>query len=159
MGEANPVGSSHLARGSQTRGLIFDAESNAIIGKFSDELAAYRARRNWIGILAEDFLLEKQRDYEMSVIAASQGTFYLLACSFTSACGRYAFWRLVNRQAQESERRLTGGAPPRRRATGSFLSALSLWSSGPEVHKSSPSRNCDCSSATGFWGRLQKMFN
>lgn len=89
-------------------GLIYDPEGICLIGKFSDELAAHRARKQWKLILNSHFLLEVERDFEISVISSHNDERYLLACAFTSACGRYAFWRLANRQAPEAEDKLGG---------------------------------------------------
>ena len=40
-----------------------------------------------------------------------------------SACGRYAFWRLVNRQAPEAEQKLNGSRERVQKSNKSFLGA------------------------------------
>ena len=90
-------------------GLIYDADSVTLVGKFGDELSAYRAKRKWLEILSAYFLLEPERDYDVWVTANIDTSSYLLGCTFVSACGRYAFWRLINHQAPEAETRLGEG--------------------------------------------------
>jgi len=89
-------------------GLIFDADGVCLFGKYHDELSAWRAKKKWVEVLHDYFLLENNRDYEINVVSEI-GTFtFCLSCSFSSACGRYAFWRLINHQAPEAERKLGG---------------------------------------------------
>lgn len=87
-------------------GLIYDAEGITLLGKYSDELAAHRAKKLWVGVLGSHFLLEKERDYNLGVTSSLEENYFVLSCSFTSACGRYAFWRLINHQAPEAQRKL-----------------------------------------------------
>jgi hypothetical protein len=89
-------------------GLIFDADGITLLGKYTDELAAHRAKKRWVAVLNSYFLLDRERDYEMWVNGSLEDHCFVLSCSFVSACGRYAFWRLVNRQAPEAEERLKG---------------------------------------------------
>jgi hypothetical protein len=89
----------------QKPGLVFDADNIALVGKFTDEISAYRARRSWIDVTKNYFLLESKRDFEMTIRYSEDGL-YVVSCAFHSACGRYAFWRLVNRQAPEAEAKL-----------------------------------------------------
>lgn len=86
--------------------IVFDAASVALLGKFSDELSAYRTRKKWFDVLHSYFLLEQERDYEMNVECSHDENKYVLTCGFTSACGRYAFWRLINHQAPDAEVKL-----------------------------------------------------
>ena len=102
--------------------LVFDAEAVTLTGHYLDELGAYRARREWMDILNSFFLLEKDRDYEMEVVYSESDDLYFLDCVFVSACGRYAFWRLINNQAPEAENRL--GSLSASSDTASFLSNL-----------------------------------
>lgn len=87
-------------------GLIYDADSIILAGKYSDELSAHRARKDWRGILGSYFLLDEGRDYELWVRSDATARYFVVHCCFISACGRYAFWRLVNQQAPEAEARL-----------------------------------------------------
>ncbi|GEM_PF-3159985 len=86
--------------------LIFDTDGVTLIARFPNELAAYRARKSWTSVLSRYFLLERGRDYEVSVITSPETGYNVLNCYFTSACGRYAFWRLINDQAPEAETKL-----------------------------------------------------
>lgn len=87
-------------------GLIFDADSVTLLGKFTDEFSAHRAKKQWMGVFAHHFLLERSRDYDMEVGNVEGTGYYYLRSTFESACGRYAFWRLVNHQAMEAEQKL-----------------------------------------------------
>lgn len=89
-------------------GLIFDADGVCLFGKYYDEISAWRGKRKWIEVLHEYFLLEPERDYEISVISELESNTFCLSCSFESACGRYTFWRLINHQAPEAEEKLGG---------------------------------------------------
>lgn len=87
----------------------YDTEKVLLIGTFFDELSAYRARRVWLNTLAQYFTLEDKRDYDLSLSRSDQERdkiAYVVTCSFHSACGRYAFWRLINGQSPEAERTL-----------------------------------------------------
>jgi len=87
-------------------GLIFDADSVTLLGKFTDEFSAHRAKKQWMETFAHHFLLEKSRDYQTEVGNIEATDYFFLRCTFESACGRYAFWRLVNHQASEAEKKL-----------------------------------------------------
>lgn len=91
-------------------GLIYDADGVTLLGKYSDELAAYRSKRQWTEVLNSYFLLEPERDYDIWVTSSLEDFYFVLSCNFTSACGRYTFWRLINHQAPEAEQRLGGTA-------------------------------------------------
>jgi len=106
----------------QTRsGLVFDADATALVGSFADELGCYRARRSWVEVLNNYFLLERDRDYKLEVISDGELTGeYVLSCNFISACGRYAFWRLINNQAIDAERDLCSGGDVRKQRARSL---------------------------------------
>ena len=89
-------------------GLIFDAEGVALFGKYDNELLAWRAKKEWVQVLHDYFLLEPTRDYEIDVITDLDTFTFCIKSSFNSACGRYAFWRLINHQAPEAEKKLGG---------------------------------------------------
>ncbi|MBP9838511.1 MAG: hypothetical protein KBC84_07330 [Proteobacteria bacterium] len=89
-------------------GLIYDAEGITLLGKYSDEIATYRAKKVWKEILGSHFLLEDKKDYEIRAYCSIEHNQFIISCCFTSACGRYAFWRLINRQAPEAEQKLNG---------------------------------------------------
>ena len=107
-------------------GLIYDAEGVTLLGKYTDELAAHRARKEWQLILNSHFLLEAERDYELNTFCDLGEEHFLLSCCFLSACGRYAFWRLVNRQAPEAEHKLNGCKERIQKSAKNFLG--SSWS-------------------------------
>lgn len=98
---------SHPELSRMKSGLVFDAEGVTLIARCTDELTAYRAKKTWKEVFAGYFLLEPGRDYEMSVLASAENNYFVLNCFFISACGRYAFWRLINDQAPEAELKLS----------------------------------------------------
>ena len=100
----------------------YDADNICLLGSFSDEISAYRTRREWMKILADYFLLEKDRDYSLDV--EIDETDFRIKCNFSSACGRYAFWRLINHQAPEAERLLGTRLNTKENFNGIFSS---LW--------------------------------
>jgi hypothetical protein len=81
----------------------FDPERVVLQGVYRDQLSAYRARKIWVETLSSNFLLDSGHDYEISVESRVKDGQFFLNCSFTSACGRYAFWRLTNEQAPEAQ--------------------------------------------------------
>jgi hypothetical protein len=82
-------------------GLWYDSEKLILEGIYLDEVSAYRARRSWIKTFEMNFLLEEIHDFKVRVIFDSDEGRYHVQCTFTSACGRYAFWRLTHHQAPE----------------------------------------------------------
>jgi hypothetical protein len=90
----------------EKNGLTYDADSVMLIGKYNDELSAHRGKKQWVEVLNSYFLLEPDRDYEMWVTSSAGDGYFAISCCFLSACGRYAFWRLVNQQAPEAEAKL-----------------------------------------------------
>jgi hypothetical protein len=81
--------------------LCFDPDSLVIEGWYSSQMAAYRARKVWRSTLESNFLLDRELDFAIHVDNLPSHGLYGVICSFTSACGRYAFWRLTNQQAPE----------------------------------------------------------
>lgn len=102
-------------------GLIYDAETVTLIGKYGDELTAHRNKKEWLTVLSSHFLLEQDKDYELNTFSSLEENIFLLACTFTSACGRYAFWRLANRQASEAEQKLNGTNEKIQKSARGFL--------------------------------------
>jgi hypothetical protein len=84
-------------------GLIYDADGVTLLGKYGDELTAHRSKKQWVEVLNSYFLLELERDYDIFVESNIDTNYFVLNCVFSSACGRYAFWRLINQQAPEAE--------------------------------------------------------
>lgn len=91
-------------------GVAFNASALTIRGVYGDELSAYRAKRVWAQTLSVTFLLEDGVDFDLWVSEAQER--FLLTCQFTSACARYAFWRLTNDQAPEAQYLLETGHIP-----------------------------------------------
>ncbi len=89
---------------SQTE-IAFDLESVSIVGTYSDELSAHRAKKVWIEALESHFLLDDKSDYLIGHqrVETEEEITFVLKCHFISACARYAFWRITNNQAPEAE--------------------------------------------------------
>lgn len=75
--------------------LIFDEEMLTLKASYISEIAAHRALKNWVKILGKAFVLERDYDY---MLKRQNGE---LTCSFLTASGRYAKWRLCNNNAPE----------------------------------------------------------
>jgi hypothetical protein len=99
--EARPIGNGPELelRG----GVAFDPDLLVLEGSYTDELSAYRARKVWTQVLETNFLLEWDYDFMLNVSKGMDPSSYLLRCSFVSACGRYAFWRLTHGQASDAQ--------------------------------------------------------
>lgn len=82
-------------------GLTYNADQTSIEGVYPDELSLHRAKRTWCSVLETDFLLIPNADFKFNLSTDQNNGQFLIACSFTSACGRYAFWRLINEQVPE----------------------------------------------------------
>ena len=125
--------------------LIFDTDGVCLTSQHTNEMAAYRTRKKWCDILSNYFLLERGRDFEMSVLASPETKYFVLNCYFTSACGRYAFWRLINNQAPEAESKLGelgNYSPGKRKPTGTTATVwvapqVSSWVMNPRRRESS----------------------
>lgn len=83
------------------QGVCFDPDEVCLEGYYSDEITAYRSKKNWVKILESNFLLDLKQDFKLKV--QQQEKMFVLKCEFLSACGRYAFWRLTNNQAPEAQ--------------------------------------------------------
>ncbi len=90
-----------IAEAPQGLGLWYDAERLILEGAYLDEITAYRARRRWIQTFEMNFLLEGDHDFRLKVIFEDESHRFFVRCTFLTACGRYAFWRLTHHQAPE----------------------------------------------------------
>jgi len=105
----------------------FDPDRVILQGQYRDQLSAYRAKKNWVETLTANFLLEEGHDYELSVDSRVADGLFILHCGFTSACGRYAFWRLTNEQAPEAQYLIETAHIPNSESRGDdFVSAPDL---------------------------------
>ena len=69
---------------------------------YSDQLSAYRAKRIWQNVFEDKFLLDDTSDYDITVLSDHSRKKYRIKCEFVSSYGRYAFWRLINRHADDA---------------------------------------------------------
>ena len=84
--------------------IFFDVEAIAIEARYGDELSAHRAKRVWAETLESHFLLDESADYLVGVSPHEEEELcFVLRCHFSSACARYAFWRITNNQAPEAQ--------------------------------------------------------
>ena len=81
----------------------FCPHSVMLEGVYTDELSAFRAKKSWIETMEHSFLLDCGHDFEITLSGDIQAAEFKVACAFTTACGRYAFWRLTNNQAPEAQ--------------------------------------------------------
>ncbi len=83
--------------------IYFDPDRLTLEGAYRDEITAFRARRGWKEALESYFLLDPTRDINFIVRHNPERGCYNLSCKFSTACARYAFWRLTNNQAPEAQ--------------------------------------------------------
>lgn len=138
-------------------GVCFDPDSTTLIGLYRDELAAHRARKQWINTLSKSFLLDRERDFDCEIIPELDRLRFVLRCVFTSACGRYAFWRVTNDQAPEAQYEIeTAHIPNSVSRHSDFVAAPDLRSISPEPMVIS---NWSSSEADPFSGWLKQIIS
>jgi hypothetical protein len=93
--------STAIAETPEGLGLWYDAERLILEGAYLDEITAYRARKRWIQTFETNFLLEGEHDFRLKVVYEDDSRRFFVRCTFTTACGRYAFWRLTHHQAPD----------------------------------------------------------
>ena len=101
-------------------------------------MSAYRGRKGWSEILGTHFLLENDRDFSLTVLLSenSETEEFKLKCEFESACGRYAFWRLINHQAPEAEEKLIKSGYPetlKKKKSSPIADLISYDEEGPWI--------------------------
>jgi hypothetical protein len=84
-------------------GVCFDPEEAVLEGVYTDELSAHRAKKGWAKALENTFLLTQGYDFVASIQPFSEQKRFVLKCEFSTACGRYAFWRLTHAQAPDAQ--------------------------------------------------------
>lgn len=77
-------------------------ERSLITGHYSHELSLYRAKKLWEQVLEEYFLLDRNTDFLLQTKINHEKGEFSLWCFFTSACGRYACWRVSHQHAPEA---------------------------------------------------------
>jgi hypothetical protein len=144
-----------------SQGVRFDSDRITLEGRYFDELSAYRARRNWIDAFENNFLLDQRHDYNLSMDSnLSEGRF-VLRCTFSSACGRYAFWRLINHQAPDVQYLIeVAHIPNSESAHSEFLAAPDLTSVGADALVITPrQRPCAEANGRGFMAWIRQAFS
>lgn len=107
--------------------VTFDPEQVTLQGTYGDQLSLYRARRAWKETFESCFLLDPGHDFEIRVSSSVAEGRFTLVCSFLTACGRYAFWRLTSEQAPEAQYLIeTAHLPQGESVQSDFLSAPDL---------------------------------
>lgn len=77
-------------------------EESLITGTYTHELTLHRAKKLWEQVLESYFLLDRHTDFLIKTRANHETGEYSLWCFFTSACGRYACWRIAHDHAPEA---------------------------------------------------------
>lgn len=83
--------------------VTFDVENISLEGNYFDELSAFRAKREWKETLEYFFLLDEGHDFTLKNSGKISDGAFILTCHFSTACGRYAFWKLTNNQSPEAQ--------------------------------------------------------
>lgn len=123
-------------------GVSFDPDSVTLLGVYLDELSAFRAKKGWIEALEGNFLLDYNHDFSLRHEAVLHEGRFVVVCSFLTACGRYAFWRLTNSQSPEAQYLIeTAHIPNSEACHQQFISAPEMRSSTEEsalFHENGP---------------------
>lgn len=82
--------------------VLFDLDTLTLVGRYQDELSAFRAKKAWLKTLQDCFLLDSDTDITIKITKGSEPQQFLLSCEFISSCARYAFWRLTNNHVPEA---------------------------------------------------------
>lgn len=82
-------------------GIIFDCNSMCLIGEFTDELSAHRAKKRWKQIYNEHFEIYCPSDFDIWVEDVR------VFIRHESASARYAYWCMVNKGAERTLFNLT----------------------------------------------------
>ena len=139
-------------------GVCFDPERISLEGIYRDEISAYRAKKVWIEVLESTFLLDHNYDLCFIIGEYSEDRFFL-SCQFTTACARYAFWRLTNHQAPEAQYVIeTAHIPDCESRQDDFLYAPDMrpLNDEPEILLN---RIEEAASLSNFWSKmLRKLF-
>jgi|GEM_PF-4109149 len=90
--------------------IAINAEKMSLCSFYPDQISAYRARRSWIGCLAQHFSLEETNDYCLEITFCQEKQRWTTALHFRSPCARYSFWRLINSQAEDAAQDLLESA-------------------------------------------------
>ena len=131
----------------------FDPEALALEGNYHDELSAHRAKRSWTSVLETTFLLDKGHDFKLRVANSQSPEHFLLRCEFTTACGRYAFWRLTNNQAPEAQYQIETAHIPNAEAH-----ALNLLHAADMQRTSETEQDGASSSARSIVSKMRSLF-
>lgn len=99
----NRTEATEIIRQNRVDGVAYDADSVTLEGSYSDEFSLHRAKKVWKQIFEGSFLLDYRTDFELRSQKNLESGEFVLICSFGSACGRYAFWRLINHQSPEAQ--------------------------------------------------------
>lgn len=82
--------------------VLFDMDTLTLVGRYKDELSAYRAKKAWLKTLQDCFLLDSDSDISLKISKLEEPGQFVLSCEFMSSCARYAFWRLTNNHVPEA---------------------------------------------------------
>lgn len=143
-------------------GVCFDQNEASLEGIYLDELSTYRAKKVWTETLETNFLLEPNYDFLFKVVSDIKDNKFVLKCNFTSACGRYAFWRLTRNQAPEAQYSIETAHIPGSEKTGAVgqsINDLSEMSFSPLVitgHNQQNRRNT--TSSWKIFKKIKKLF-
>ena len=118
----------HINEGIAAGAVSFEPELNVMLTKSVDELSAYRVRKLWRCILEDYFLLEEDIDFHIQIEQFPGEAAWSIVCSFETASGRYAFWRMINNHVPEVVEKLTGKNNKKQTFSEHLKSALGVLS-------------------------------
>ena len=87
----------------------FNIEDFSLSAVCSNKFFALATLKRWEKILEESFLLEKEKDYrfflnctEFCYMESNIHVFYFPSCRLSGPCSRYAYWGMINGQAENT---------------------------------------------------------
>lgn len=76
--------------------LNIDLEKFVVEARYNDELSRFRAKKRWITLFKEIYLLEPKQDFAITSFTDSDRFFYYLRCSFKTQVGRFIMQRICS---------------------------------------------------------------
>lgn len=121
-------------------GVSFNSDLVSLNGLYADEVSLFRAKKAWRTVFEGAFLLDSGSDFVLEHTSSIDKGYFALTCSFKSACGRYAFWRLINHQSPEAQYMIeTAHIPSCESRHDDFLSAPDMVDAASKNNEQSAS--------------------
>lgn len=118
----------HVNEGISAGAVSFEPDLNVMLTRSVDEVSAYRTKKLWRQLLEDYFLLEDDLDFILQVEQFKGEAAWSIVCTFETASGRYAFWRMINNHVPEVVEKLTGKVEKKSSISEHIKNALGVLS-------------------------------